>query len=168
MPTALHDVTALSRPARSGRVPNRSALGQALRGKHRRRSHDGTRGHRTGKKRCKFLAHEISKVPDMERKVGKDAGSTALRRLPYGRWIPENITLVTKFIFVEISFPWKRSLHGIAWARRARLASGPCPHAWMQHGSRVQGLRSTWASPRQAPPACSSQDTRGGPSWGTA
>ncbi|WP_314331596.1 hypothetical protein [Lautropia mirabilis] len=41
----------------------------------------------------------------MERKVGKDAGSTALRRLPYGRWIPENITLVTKFIFVEISFP---------------------------------------------------------------
>jgi len=29
----------------------------------------------------------------MERKVGKDAGSTALRRLPYGRRIPENITL---------------------------------------------------------------------------
>ncbi len=41
----------------------------------RARSHDGTRGHRTGKKRCKFLAHEISKVPDMERKVGKDAGT---------------------------------------------------------------------------------------------
>lgn len=102
----------------------------------------------------------------MERKVGKDAGSTALRRLPYGRRIPENITLVTKFIFVEILFPWKRSLHGIAWARRTQPASGPCPHAWMQHGSCVQGLRSTGALPHQDPPACSPQDTRGGPSWG--
>ena len=40
----------------------------------------------------------------MEHKVGKNAGSTALRRPSYGRWIPENITLLIKFIFIEILF----------------------------------------------------------------
>jgi len=39
--TALHDVTALSRPARSGRVPNRSALGPAAGDEGRRPGHAG-------------------------------------------------------------------------------------------------------------------------------
>jgi len=42
--TALHDETALSRPARSGRVPNRSALGQAAGDEGRRPRSHGVKG----------------------------------------------------------------------------------------------------------------------------
>jgi len=43
LPTAFHDESALSRPAQSGRVPNRSALGQAAGDGGRRPGYSGWR-----------------------------------------------------------------------------------------------------------------------------